>query len=210
MLYFICYSIYNMNNYFGKTSALSDENNPNIISNELDQAPKIWKTYEERLNDPKLKQEILNAMNNGFSFINKAWDGGEIIDRLRNHQNDIYFPLIYESENRKVSFLIHKEQIKPSKDSPFTPMIGMPLDVNYQISKLWCPIHPNHDTLTEWEVWTYITFTKDDSGITIVWAEQIEIPYPAFLGDWFACHKELKSEEFKKIMDKSTYLQNNK
>jgi hypothetical protein len=210
VLYFICYSIYNMNNTLNQISTLSDENNPKILSNKLDQAPKFWKAYEERLKDPELQQQIIDAMDNYFVFIEKEWDGGEIIERLRNHQNDIYLPLIYESKNRKVSFLIHKEKKEPSKDSAFTPMIGMPLDANYQMSKLWECLYKNYDELNIWDIWTFITFTKDDSGRTIVWAEQIEIPYPAFLGDWYACHKELKSEEFKKIMDKSTYLQNNK
>ena len=204
---FIYYSIYDMNNSLGKISALSDENTPNILSNELDQAPKVWKAYEERLNNPKIQQEIIDMMDQHFIFIEKEWDGGEIIDRLRNHQNDIYFPLIYRAKNRKVSFLIHKEKIEPSRDSAFTHMIGMPLDANYQMSKLWECLYKNHDELNIWDIWTFITFTKDDSGRTIVWAEQIEIPYPAFLGNWYACHKELKSNEFKQIMDKSTYLQ---
>ena len=39
---------------------ISDENNPKIISNDLDQAPKTWKEYEKRLD--WMKNEIAKAM----------------------------------------------------------------------------------------------------------------------------------------------------
>lgn len=38
------------------------ENKPKILSNELDQAPKTWEQYQERLNEPNLKNEIRIAM----------------------------------------------------------------------------------------------------------------------------------------------------
>ena len=192
-----------MNNTLYKATAISDENTPNILSNELDQAPKVWKAYEERLQDPELRQEIYDAMDQYYEFIGKEWDGDEIIKWFEANHNRIPFQKIYKSKENKVSFLVHKH--KKTWLWWWTTTWTL-LDANEQFSKLWDIL--GKEWLKSREIWTYITFTKDNSGRLIVGAEQIEIPWE-FNIKWVAYHKVLNSEEFKKILDKSTYLQDN-
>lgn len=180
-------------------------NNPNILSNELDQAPKVWKSYEERLHEPELQQRIFDAMDQHFVFVSEEWDWKEILNWIWLHENDLPWPLIYKSKRSKVSFLVHKE--KKQYNSWRSPMIWAPIDARHQFSQLWEIFYKNKDKLDEGEIWTFITFTKMDDGKTIVWAEQIEIPQTnPFFPSWYACHKKLKSAEFEKILSWSTYL----
>ena len=188
------------NNSLDKITFVWEENKPNILSNKLDQAPKVWESYEERLQDPKLKQEIFDAMDKHALCFSKEWDGDEIIEWLDVHRNEIPSELIYESEESKVSFLVHKEKKVIPPDATFVNMIGPLWGVPYQLSKLWCAFQK--EKINFWEIWTYITFTKCESWKIIVGAEQIEIPRPALLGIWYAYHKELTSKEFKEVLDK--------
>ena len=179
-------------------------NNPNILSNELDQAPKTWKSYEERLHEPELQQRIFDAMDQHIVFTSEEWDWDEIIDWFKLHQNDIPYPLIYKSKVTKVSFLVHKEK---KIQNWWSPMIWAPLNAWSQFYQLWDIFYKDKDELEEWEIWTFITFTKTDSWKIIIWAEQIEVPKTnPFFPAGYACHKKLNSTEFKKILDWSSYL----
>ena len=119
-------------------------NNPNILSNELDQAPKVWKSYEKRLHEQELEQRIFDAMDQHFIFISEDWDWEEIINWIKLHQNDLPYPFIYKSDKIKVSFLIHKE--KKIYDW-WTPMIWMPLKAVFQFAQLWETFYKNKDKL---------------------------------------------------------------
>ncbi len=198
------YYIYNMN-FLGKISTLSDENNPNILSNELDQAPKIWKFYEKRLKDPEIHQEIVNAMDKYLFIDSKEWDWDEILKRLDEHKHEIPLKLIHKTPDEKVSFLVKKEKKWKSWRNN---MIWIPLDLPLQFKKLWI-IYKQWEWIKPGDIWTYITFTKTKSGWVIIWAEQIELPSKeTLLPIQSACHKVLTSKEFMEIMNEKETQKN--
>ena len=181
------------------------ENQPNIISNELDQAPKTWKHYLERLQGPELKKQIIDAMSYEFVVWNDENDeiNAKIKERLCVHEDELPLPLVAEKlkNNKKVSVLYHKKNTKDdSKGAERHETIWAFSPAEIQFSKLWVSLHRDGETLSDGDLWTYLTFERNDYGQIVIWAEQIEIPQRPFTMAWLACHKEMKLSEFLEYM----------
>lgn len=175
-----------------------ENNNSNIISNKLDQAPKTWTNYLKRLQDPELQEQIKNAfLMNGLIDNSNESINNEMISWLKEHKKDIPLIQIYQqlSQYPKVSFLFHKKSIEETKNTDFHTLIGWLTPVNYQLQKLWFIYDNNNKKLSEWELWTYLTFEKNDYWQIIVWAEQIEMWW-MFTMKEVAAHKKLDLAEF--------------
>lgn len=177
------------------------KNKPNIISNELDQAPKTWKNYRERLQDPELKEQIKNAFSYEFAV---GKDSNEeisdmMVDRLGKHEKEIPLQFLVKqlSEHKKVSVLYHKKDAREKdKGATFHALIWPLVWVEHQFHKLWISFHRIGEELSNWELWTFLTFERNEYWQIVVWAEQIEIPKWPFIMEWLAAHKKLDLSEF--------------
>jgi len=189
---------------------ISDENNPKIISNELDQAPKTWKQYEKRLD--WMKNEIAKAMD-----IRPTLDGNPTICKWIDENQDT-LPLLKinkilgNHENDRVAIQVDSKKKEFNSWEMFESMLANLMPIEEQIRKIWNIYSIQWNDITwewleqrdrennpahhEWEIWTFISFDYDNSWCCKVSVHQIEKPNPTFLMNGLWCHKELTAEEF--------------
>lgn len=192
-----------------------EQNQPNIISNELDQVSKTWDRYLKRLQDPELKKQIIDAMKRESITTNDSKDevNDEMIDRFDKHQKEFPIELVVEKlkSNEKVSILYHKKNIKDeSKGSERHKTIWAFLPAELQFNKLWVSLHRKDEYLSTWDLWTYLTFKRNDYWQIVIWAEQIEIPQRPLTMEWLACHKKMELSEFLEYIKKEEEKDPNK
>lgn len=177
------------------------KNKPNIISNELDQAPKTWKYYFERLQDPELKKQIIDAMSDEFIVWNDENEeiNIEIKERLWVHEKELPLNFLINqlSNHKKVAYLYNKKSaFDGSEKSGFHKLVWPLAWIEYQAHKLWASFNKEGETLSEWEIWTFLTFERNEYGQIVIWAEQIEIPKGPFVMAWLAWYKKMELSEF--------------
>ena len=200
-----------------------ENNNPNIISNDLDQAPKTWKLYQKRLENPELKKEIEYALKKEF-LVYEYSDDKDIKNWWEKHEKEI--PVIFLidqlSKEKKVSFLYDKECLIEKGKIWLITLVGPLIETKKQIEKLWAiyiweddddattwendTTTWKNDTTTwkddtiikPWEVWTFFTFKRNDYWQIELGVEQIQI---STLGP-YAGYKKLGREDVLKFIKK--------
>ena len=177
------------------------ENNPIIISNELDQAPKTWEHYQKRLNS--MHDELIKILICNLTF--EEWEDPEetekIVSWLQSNQDSI--PLykiskeLLEHKWRKISLLLTKEKVKWEW---FITMIWSPLPIEHVIyDNLWSTWTKEWDMIERWEIWTFISFEDTDSWQIKLSLHQLEVPGWLIM-DWLWCHKKITFDEFEKAL----------
>lgn len=177
---------------------ISDENKPNIISNDLDQAPKTWEQYEERLD--WMKNEIAKAMDWFFS-IEETEEGKRYFEWLEKNQN--LLPLwdiikkVSENPGKRFSYQLKIEKIE-DKGLWLRATSGPKCWFNSDV-ELWDIIIKIGDhSIKEWEISTYITFEWTESWNIKIKSQQIQIAPKGSLLPKYArlSHKILTPDEF--------------
>lgn len=174
-------------------------NKPNILSNDLDQAPKNTNTrYQARID--ALSTEIETAFKR-YSWVIRGDDA--IINRLKNHENDIPLQKINEIPvGTSLSIELRRESKTAQKwgrEKAVWPLV----DPNMLSIFRWKMLSKLNNSLQPGDTATYLVIKKQyldprfpknqDCEISL---EQVEIPEEnALLPKWFVFHKEVKDNE---------------
>lgn len=179
------------------------QNNPKIICNELDQAPKTGEYYQKTLD--KMKPQIAEAMDR-VTFFDDSCDENLVNWIINNYENGTLNLPFYEINknlwnhtNERISIQLKKE--RKQNDWLWNIMIWAPVPLD--VSKLWLIYSKKWEaSVEEGEIWTFLTFEYADSWAYKVKVQQFERPESTFLMKWLWCYKELTFDEFLKEMGK--------
>lgn len=174
------------------------KNKPNILSNELDQAPKTHRAWYDKV-VKSLKEEIKNAMDQ----VILTWDGA-LCDYIDNNYDKVPVRQILALEpGQSLSFEVKREKqqgkwwfIKAVWHPAFMWDFRNFTDNCYRFEKYWA-IKPWQKSLV-----IVVEKDRDDDKLLKVHAEQLEYPWPnSFVMRWMFFHNpDVSEEEFAQIL----------